>query len=441
MPTRFPRRAAAFAALVASLCASSLLLTFACAPATAQTTTALQGGVNILGITAASTASEADKVITQAAALHAKLVRVEAPWFEFEPNGPGQIDPQTLAFADRLIDDAAAAGIKVILIAEGVPCWASSAPAKLISQCKPLHESKANSWPPKDPSTFAEYTAFLATRYGTKLAAIEIWNEPDQANEDYFAGPEKPKRYAAVLRAAYTAIKAANPAVEVLGGSLVGSNGVFLKQLYAAGIKGFYDGLAVHFYNLTLASVRAIHETQLHNGDTTPLWLDEFGWSSCFPLERIEQEQGCVTEAVQAKNLISTIRELSRASYVAAAVVYKLQDGPHERFGLVGLGGRHKQSFKALQSALTAPFGPVSGVTLSLSRRHGQLVAHGSAPVGDYMRLEESVSGVLRYKVLYVLNRFNEYSLKLPRQLGTHNVKVRVFQYWLGRSHAATRLG
>ena len=55
-----------------------------------------------------------------------------------------------------------------------------------------------------------------------------------------------------MLRAAYPAIKQANPSVPVLAGSLVGSNGVFLRALYAAGIKGYYDGLAVHFYNLTL---------------------------------------------------------------------------------------------------------------------------------------------------------------------------------------------
>ncbi len=74
-----------------------------------------------------------------------------------------------------------------------------------------------------------------------------------------------------MLRAAYPAIKQANPNVPVLAGSLVGSNGVFLRALYAAGIKGYYDGLAVHFYNLTLGSLRAIHEVQLANGDTKPL--------------------------------------------------------------------------------------------------------------------------------------------------------------------------
>ncbi len=95
-----------------------------------------------------------------------------------------------------------------------------------------------------------------------------------------------------MLRAAYPAIKRANPGVAVLAGSLVGSNGVFLRALYAAGIKGYYDGLAVHFYTLTLGSLRAIHEVQLAGGDHTPLWLDEFGWSSCWPHQKVSRNRG-----------------------------------------------------------------------------------------------------------------------------------------------------
>ncbi len=88
----------------------------------------------------------------------------------------------------------------------------------------------------------------------------------------------------------------------------MGSNGAFLRALYAAGIKGYYDGLSVHFYNLVLASLRYIHEVQLQNGDHTPLWLNEFGWSSCWPRQRVQQEQGCVTKQVQAANLANVFR-------------------------------------------------------------------------------------------------------------------------------------
>ena len=135
--------------------------------------------------------------------------------------------------------------------------------------------SAADAWPPVDPASYAAVAGYLARRYGSRLAAIEIWNEPDQRNQLYFAGPNKVQRYAAIVRAAYTAIKQADPSVPVLAGSLVGSNGLFLRALYAAGIKGYYDGLAVHYYSLALASLRAIHEVQLANGDSRPLWLDE----------------------------------------------------------------------------------------------------------------------------------------------------------------------
>jgi Cellulase (glycosyl hydrolase family 5) len=440
LPARPEARPSIVSRMHRTAAALAIVIVAACVPATADAAPShLLEGVNVAGISDGAPLAEADRSIAQAHALHARVVRVEAPWSQFMPQARGQIDARTQAYADRLIADAAAAGIGVILITERTPCWVSSAPASLLGKCRPLHETRANDWPPSDASAYAEYVAYLAARYGPRLAAIEVWNEPDQANEDYFAGPHKPERYAAVLRAAYAAIKQVDPNLTVLGGSLVGSNGRFLKQLYAAGIKGFYDGLAVHFYNLTLASVRAIHETQLKNGDTKPLWLDEFGWSSCYPGRRTEQEQGCVSEAIQARNLVSTLRELARAPYVAAAAVYKLQDSAGEHFGVLKLNGRRKPSFAALSGALAAPLGAIPRVTLSLEHKGNRVLAQGSGPIGDYMGLEVHIKGTLRYRVLFTLNRFNRYSIKLPSVLGTHGLQVRVFQYWLGRARAATK--
>ena len=390
------------------------------------------GGVNIPGLSSGARPAEADQEIAAARALNAKLVRIAVPWATLEPRGPGEIEPRALAFLDRLVGDAAGSGIGVIATVYSTPCWASSAPPSLLHRCVAGASSRANAWPPRNPSDYASMVGYLAGRYGTRLAAIEVWNEPDQANEDYFAGPEKPQRYAAILRAAYPAIKQANPNVPVLAGSLVGSNGVFLRALYAAGIKGYYDGLAVHFYNLLLGSLRAIHEVQLANGDDTPLWLDEFGWSSCWPKHRIQQEQGCVTKRVQAANITSTFRSLARTPYVAAEVLYKLQGSPSEDFGVLGGGGTHKPAFAALARVLASPFGAPSPVTLSLRRRDGAVVANGSGPVGDYMQLEALRGSVLRYKALFTLDRFNRYSIPLPRVLGTHGLTVRVFRYWEG---------
>jgi polysaccharide biosynthesis protein PslG len=407
--------------------------------ASAHASSGFLGGMNMAGLSSNSVPADADHEIAIAKQLHARVVRVDFPWSVLEPSGPA-LNPRALSYTDRLVSDATAAGIKVVATVASTPCWASSAPAALLSACTPgAGSGAASAWPPSDDSTYAAVLTALAARYGSGLTAIEVWNEPDQANEDYFAGPEKVARYARLLQAAYPAVKSVAPSITVLAGSLVGSNGAFLKALYAAGIKGYYDGLSVHYYNLTLGSLRAIRETQTANGDTKPLWLDEFGWSSCWPERKIEEEQACVTSAVQALNLRNDLREMARAPYVAAAMVYKLQDSRGEAFGALTERGARKRSFKALNEAFTRPTGPFSGVALKLRRQGSHVLASGSGPSGDYLELEAFTHGKLRFRALFTQNRFNQFAVALPSVLGTHGLQVRVFQYWAGAASATHR--
>jgi hypothetical protein len=427
---------------LALLCLAGLSASAALAPAglagpvarAHPSATAPLGGVNI---SSAGNWAVSDQQTALAQALHAKVVRTEVRWSAMEPNGP-QIDQTALGGLDRLMRDAAARGVKVIVFVDSTPCWASSAPAALLRKCAPGRPpGKANLWPPTNPAAYATFVAYLAQRYGAHLAAIEIWNEPDQANEQHFAGPEKAKHYAEILRAAYPAIKRADPSMPVIAGSLVGYNGVFLRALYAAGIKGYYDGLAVHFYTLTLASLRSFRAVQLANGDDKPLWLDEFGWSNCWPAHKIQQEQACVTSKIQATNIVNVFRSLARTPYVAAMTLYELQDGPYENFGVVNPRGARKQSFKDLAGVLASPFGSPSPVTLSLAKRGGHVLASGSGPVGDYMRLEVFQGATLRFRAQFTLDRFNRYSIVLPSALGASGLRVRVYQEWLGPGRAA----
>lgn len=403
----------------------------------ARTQVAPLGGVTI-GVGQNDSAEEIDQAIARAHELHARLVRVEIRWSVFEPREPGQVDQGRLAVLDRIMSQASANGMRVVALVERTPCWDSSAPAQLLRACEPDSDTQANAWPPRDPSAYAAFTAMLARRYGNELAAIEVWNEPDQSNEHYFAGPEKATRYAAILRAAYTAIKQADPSVMVLGASIVGSNGAFLKALYAAGIKSYYDGLSVHFYNLVLASLRSIHEVQLANGDHTPVWLNEFGWSSCWPYASVQEEQACVTTQLQGRNLADTIHSLARTPWVAAEIVYEMQSTPNQDFGVFSETGERKPSFAALQSAFLSPFGNPTPVTLHLSRQHGRLVASGGGPVGDYMELRVFKRSTISYRALFTMNRFNRYSIALPKRLGTRHLRVSVFQYWAGAGRSAT---
>jgi hypothetical protein len=390
------------------------------------------GGVNIGEIEANTTPSEIDAEIASAKRLHAQLVRAVLPWAQFEPHRPGELDSGAVSAAARLMHDAAAAHIQVIASVFDTPCWASSAPSSMLGSCNSFHSGAGSAWPPRDPSDFATFVGWLASAYGPRLAAIEVWNEPDQQNEDYFAGPEKPRHYAELLKAAYPAVKQADAKVKVLAGSLVGSNGAFMEALYRNGIKGFYDGVAVHFYTLVLGSVRRFREVQLAHGDHTPLWLDEFGWTSCWPQEALQEEQGCVTAKVQAQNLRSAFAELDEAPYLAAVVPYELRDSPGGQFGVLNEAGARKPSFGALAGALARPGGAPPPPTLRLRASDGRVIASGFGPVGDYMKIEAFRSGRLRYEAVFTLNRFNRYRLALPKALGASDLTIRVYQYWLG---------
>lgn len=397
------------------------------------------GGIDINGVGNDASISRIDAEVAAAQSLKAKLVRIELPWSQFEPQAQGRLDPATVAMTDRLMQDASKAHLKVIALVDSTPCWASTAPASLLAACAPEAPGHSAAWPPKSAASYGKFVGWLARRYGKELAAIEVWNEPDQANQDYLTGPSKPKHYAELLRAAYPAIKHADAQVKVIAGSLVGSNGAFMNALYKEGVKGYYDGVAVHFYTLTLGSLRVFHENQLAHGDHKPLWLDEYGWSSCWPKYKIEQEQGCVTPAVQAQNLANMIRQLARTSWVAANTSYNLQGSVQEEFGVLSPEGKRKPSFYALSKAFASPFASPSPVTLKLHAKNGQVLASGSAPVGDYLKLEAFQGGRLRYRVIFSLDRFNDYTIKLPKVLGTHGLTVRVYQYWLGRGRDAQR--
>jgi hypothetical protein len=80
---------------------------------------------------------------------------------------------------------------------------------------------------------------------------------------------------------------------------------------------------------------------------------------------------------------------------------------------------------------------PPARPTLRLKRSGGSVVAFGAGPVGDHMRLEAFQGSTLRYRALFTLNRFNQYSLTLPAALGTRGLRVRVYQLWQGSGRAA----
>jgi hypothetical protein len=384
-----------------------------------------------------------DHQLDLAKGLGATMIRSEALWMSLEPDAAGAIDPNYLALVDRLVNGAASRHLKLLLTVDSTPCWESTAPDSVKGDCSTADQrDNANSYPPQDPAQFGRIAGFIAGRYATKLAGFGVWNEPDQANRNYFNGPpgEIVPRYAAMLKAAYPAIKAVAPKVTVVGGSFVGGNGAFLQQLYNAGIKGYYDVLGVHFYDLVLQSLKQTRQTQLKNGDTKPLWLVEYGWTSCYPAQQKQGQHACVSRQTQATNLTDIIRALRKATYVKAALAYNMQDDGQYNFGLIDANGKFKPAYAALRKIFKAKKALPRAIRAKIASRKAGVVVSGSGPAGDNYQMDVTRNGKLAYRVAFRLDRNDKFRLVLPAQLGKHGLRARVYQYWLGGRGTSARL-
>lgn len=149
---------------------------------------------------------------------------------------------------------------------------------------------------------YIRYVDFVSKSLAGKVAAYEIWNEPDIKgfNTNDATGAD----YAALLKAAYQTIKQNDPSVPVLGGSIA-VNIEFLDDMMQAGAGKYMDGLSVHYYLSQRAPEKRARERLdgyrdvlvKYGYEKMPVWLTETGWANCYVDEQT-QAQYIVRNAV-----------------------------------------------------------------------------------------------------------------------------------------------
>ena len=353
-------------------------------------------GVHLHSLWEDSSNADMDRELDLARGTGANVVRTVVGWDSLETGGKGRYSEWYVEKLDRFVNGANARGMKVIATLSSTPCWASSAPAFKKQNCEGEWWGRnVQVYPPNNPADYGDAARWVTARYGTKLAALEVWNEPNLEEDRFFVAPDEPRAYAGMLKAAYAASKRANPQVDVLAGSLAYMNGGFLQKLYSLGVKGHYDGLAVHPYNDGAPSkgdwsgIEWIRKLQAAAGDNTPLWLTEFGWSTCR-----EGSGWCKSPAEQARNTKAGFATLGSEANVKGAIVYNLRDvgtdsGDMEaNFGLVTRGFKPKPAYYAMRAALRGTHAspvarkPRARVRLRVRRRATRVVAFVKAPRG-----------------------------------------------------------
>lgn len=130
---------------------------------------------------------------------------------------------------------------------------------------------------------FADYVRRIVGRYAGRVAAWEIWNEPNI--QPFWSPRPDPELYAKLLRAAYVAAKQADPDCIIVGGALAGPDAAFLRGMYAAGAKGHFDVLSYHNYgqHMELATewpeLRKLRAVMAESADgDRPIWHTETGF-------------------------------------------------------------------------------------------------------------------------------------------------------------------
>jgi hypothetical protein len=283
----------------------------------------------------------------------ASWVRLEFRWSEAEPSSKGSYDPNIIARYDKAIDTARAAGAKVLVFVNRAPRWATGSRNPMMK--------------PQNPADYADFIRFVATRYAGRVSAWEVWNE-ENTSRFWPSGPS-PSEYVSLLKAAYPAIKSADPGALVVFGGVSQNDYSYIEGAYAAGAKGYFDVMAVHPYpgpnapedvwysngrigEMAFSGFREVRSSMLARGDDKPIWLTEFGWSTT------TTESWGVTQSQQADYLTRAYRLLESYPYVAIAYWYNLRnnfwdadaDTWETQLGLMRTDFTHKPSYSAFRS-------------------------------------------------------------------------------------------
>jgi len=279
----------------------------------------------------------------------ATLVRLDVYWSQVEQS-PGNWN---WTLPDKTIGAALAAGLTPLAILNGaaMPSWATS------------------------PPSAAQFTPFVTAavqHYAAQgVHTYEVWNEPNLGSN--WGGTASGSEYAAVLIAAYKAIKAADASSFVISGGLSPASNdgtdvspqTFLTEMYAAGAGGYFDAVGVHpycfpadptdsssaswnfFYNLP----NWIYQVMVTNGDgAKKVWMTEFGDPT-----GTDTSGGAVSLQTQAQQLTDAFNALKQWSWAGPLFWYNWQDGTdptsiYDNFGLIDALGNAKPALSAFEA-------------------------------------------------------------------------------------------
>mgnify|MGYP002713011413 CR=1 FL=1 len=280
-------------------------------------------------------------------------VKVQISWKLYEPYA-GEYHAERFAELDRFVETAVAHNINVLLGVSKAPEWS-----------RPTTEMDG---PPNDFALYQQFMAYLANRYQGKVAAYELWNEPNLQREwngftlsgaeltnliRYGAAGVRQHDTGAILVAGAPAVTGIDDRVNAI------ADRTFLREMVAAGVADFVDAIGVHPYghanppdsNLAnpdasvpshnnhptffFADTMADYRQILNEANVTlPLWATEFGWGS---YDGFFDEAGSPIPPIAGVEYMGHVTEWQQAEYTARAFELAQRDNNNGPFFLWNL--------------------------------------------------------------------------------------------------------
>jgi hypothetical protein len=185
-------------------------------------------------------AATRNRTLDSLAAMGARWLRFDVKWDVIQYRGPDSFD---FSRYDALAAAASARGLRILGTLAYAPRWARSAACRESFPCEP-----------RDAAEYARFAEATVAHFRGRISHWEIWNEPNISG--FWRPKPNPALYTALLKAAYSRIKAADPDAVVLAGatSPAPNDGTqidevtFLQRVYANGGGGHFDAWSHHPY-------------------------------------------------------------------------------------------------------------------------------------------------------------------------------------------------